>query len=138
VPAEAAKVDVALGPIRVRVDEEHVARYRRETGFDDAPEEIVPVAFPAVWLMAEEVRSAIAGQLDGENAVPVHESQSFHYYAPLRMGESYDLTFALRREQTPPRLVVEASVSTTDGELRLQAETVLRIVPRPAAMDAAP
>lgn len=134
-PTETASGDVRLGPIRVFVDEEHVARYRRETGFADTLEKIVPVAFPAVWLTADEIGGAIRGALEGEDVVPVHESQSFQYLAPLRVGESYDLTISLRREQTPPRLVVNASVSTPDGALRLNAETLLRIVPRPATKD---
>lgn len=137
-PPEATKAAVTLGPIRVCADEEQVARYRRETGFGDTPEQIVPVAFPAVWLTSGAVRGAIRGELEGDDAVPVHESQSFEYFAPLRVGESYDITIAMRREQTPPRLVLNASVSTIDGDLRLHAETLLRIVPRPGATDAAP
>lgn len=136
--AETASGDVLLGPIRVRVDEERVAHYRRETGFVETPEKIVPAAFPAVWLTAAEVGAAIRRALEGEDAVPVHESQSFHYFAPLRVGKSYDLTVAIRREKTPPRLVLNASVATPEGDARLHAETLLRIVPRPAEPDGAP
>ncbi|WP_159730398.1 hypothetical protein [Methylosinus sp. Ce-a6] len=127
-----------IGPLRVVADEERVLRYRRETGFPDTLEKIVPAAFPAVWLTAEEIEAAIRDCLAGADVVPVHESQSFHYFAPLRVGESYELTVSLRREAEPPRLAVNASVATLGGETRLHAETLLRIVPRPAAAENAP
>lgn len=94
----------------------------------------MPVAFPAVWLTTPEIDAAIRDFLAGEDAVPVHESQSFHYFAPLRVGESYDLTVSLRREAEPPRLAVNANLATLGGETRLHAETLLRIVPRPASV----
>jgi hypothetical protein len=134
---EAPGDEVRVGPLSVLVDEERVARYRRETGFGETLERIVPVCYPAVWLATEEVGEAIRAALAGEDVVPVHESQSFRYAAPLRVGESYRLTVALRREAEPPRLVLNASVATLSGEARLCAETLLRIVPRPAAPDGA-
>ncbi|PWB81241.1 MAG: hypothetical protein C3F11_15710 [Methylocystaceae bacterium] len=136
--AETANGDILLGPVRVRVDEERAARLRRETGFAETPETVVPAVYPAVWLTTSEIGGAIRGALAGEDAVPVHESQSFHYFAPLRVGESYDLTVAIRREQAPPRLVVNASVSTQGGDVRLHAEALLRIVPRPVGPGGAP
>lgn len=135
--AEPESGETRIGPLRVLVEEERVLRYRRETGFPDTPERIVPAAFPAVWLTTEEIGAAIRDVLAGEDAVPVHESQSFHYFAPLRVGESYDLTVSLRREAEPPRLSVNASVTTPGGETRLHAEAILRIVPRPAAIASA-
>jgi hypothetical protein len=136
--SEAPSGDLRLGPFRVVADEERVARYRRETGFADSLEKLVPVAFPACWMTTAEIGAAIRGAIAGENALPVHESQSFRYFAPLRVGESYDLTVSLRREASPPRLVVNAFVATPAGEARLHAETLLRIVPRPAGLEGAP
>jgi len=136
--AEPEGAGARIGPLRVCADEERVTRYRREIGFSDTLEKIVPVAFPAVWLTAEEIDAAIRDFLAGEDVVPVHESQSFHYFAPLRVGESYDLTVSVRREAEPPRLSVNASLSTLAGEPRLRAETLLRIVPRPASLEPVP
>lgn len=130
--------EMRLGPFRVCVDEERVLRYRRETGFVESPEKIVPVAFPGVWMTTSEIGEAIRVALAGEGAVAVHESQSFHYSAPLRVGESYDLSVSLRREATPPRLVLSANLATLAGETRMRAETLLRIVPRPKSMGDAP
>ncbi|MCX7899018.1 MAG: hypothetical protein N2444_02855, partial [Methylocystis sp.] len=64
------------------------------------------------------------------DVVPVHESQSFAYEAPLAFGESYDAIVTLRREETPPRLVLEARVTTLSGAPVASIETVLRLVPR--------
>ncbi|MBY6241648.1 hypothetical protein [Methylosinus sp. Sm6] len=134
---EPASDDIRLGPFRVVADEERVARYRREAGFADTLEKIVPVAFPAVWMTTSEIGEAIRAALAAENAIAVHESQDFRYCAPLRVGESYDLTVSMRREASPPRLVVNAFVATQGGEARLHAEALLRIVPRPAALEGA-
>lgn len=137
-PTEPVAEELRLGPFRVVADEEHVARYRRETGFAETLEKIVPAAFPAVWMTTPQISAAIRAALDGENALPVHESQNFRYFAPLRVGESYDLTVSLRREASPPRLVLNACLATRAGEARLHAETLLRIVPRPPGLEGAP
>lgn len=136
--AEPDSAETRIGPLRVCADEERVIRYRREIGFPDTPEKIVPVAFPAVWLTTDEIASAIRDFLAGEDLVPVQELQSFHYFAPLRVGESYDLTVSVRREAEPPRLSVNASLATLAGETRLHAETLLRIFPRPTGVAGAP
>lgn len=120
----------ALGPFRVSVDKEREAEFRREIGLASRGNEVAPVTFPAVWLSSPEIHAIIAHALADEDVVPVHESQNFAYVAPLRVGESYELNVALRRDQTPPRLVVEATVAALDGEPRLRIETMLRIVPR--------
>jgi hypothetical protein len=120
----------ALGPFRVSVDREREAAFRREIGFASREDDVAPASFPAVWLSSPEIHAIIARELADEDVVPVHESQNFSYVAPLRVGESYELNVALRREQTPPRLVVEALVVTLEGEPRARIETMLRIVAR--------
>ncbi|HEY8260736.1 MAG TPA: hypothetical protein VIG55_05955 [Methylosinus sp.] len=130
--------ETRLGPFRVCADEERVLNYRRETGFVDSLEKIVPLAFPGVWMTTSAIGEAIRAALAGEGAIAVHESQSFQYSAPLRVGESYDLSVSLRREATPPRLVLSANLTTVAGETRMRAETLLRIVPRPTEMGGAP
>jgi hypothetical protein len=64
------------------------------------------------------------------DVVPVHESQSFSYETPLVAGESYDVSVAMRREETPPRLVIDATIAGLDGKTVARSETMLRLVPR--------
>jgi uncharacterized membrane protein affecting hemolysin expression len=40
------------------------------------------------------------------------------------------VTVALRREATPPRLILDAAIAGTDGALVARSETTLRLVPR--------
>jgi hypothetical protein len=51
---------------------------------------------------------------------------------PLRVGEDYDLSVSMRREEKPPRLVVEALLATLNGAPVGKFETLLRLVPRAA------
>ncbi len=124
-----------LGPFRVGVDLERARAYGRETGHRG---EGIPLGYPAVWLAQPQVRHAIAKVCEAENAVPVHESQSFAYSAPLRAGESYDLSVVVRREAEPPRLVLESTIAALSGETLAKLETMLRIVPRALFAGAAP
>jgi hypothetical protein len=111
------------------VDPERARAYGRETGFTG---EGIPSSYPAVWLAEPQVRAVIAKVCEAEESVPVHESQSFTYAAPLRAGEGYDFSVTFRREATPPRLVLDATATALSGELRARIETVMRIVPRAA------
>ena len=120
----------ALGPFRVTVDAERAAAYSREVGFAPRVDGSAPLCYPAVWLTAPDIHASIARVCAETDSVPVHESQSFAYDSPLRVGESYDLSLALRREATPPRLVIEAVVAALGGEACARFETMLRLVPR--------
>ena len=54
-----------------------------------------------------------------------------------RVGESYDVTVALRREETPPRLDPSTPASRrSTARPSPHAETLLRIVPRPRDLGA--
>lgn len=119
-----------LGPFRVTVDPERAAAYGREVGVAPRADGRPPLCYPAVWLSAPDIHAAIALACAEADSVPVHESQSFAYDAPLHVGESYDLSLALRREATPPRLVIDAIVATLAGKTRARIETMLRLVPR--------
>lgn len=123
-----------LAPLRVRVDPERAAAYGRETGFAGPG---APLSYPAVWLSAPQVREAIAQVCAAADAVPVHESQGFSYATPLRLGAEYDVTVVMRREETPPRLILDATVATAAGEPVARIETMLRIVSRAALPGAA-
>jgi hypothetical protein len=123
---------VDLGPFRVVVEREREAEFCREIGFPLRRDGIAPASFPAVWMCSSEIRAIISRELGEGDAVPLHESQIFSYVAPLRVGESYEMNVALRRESEPPRLIVEAQVATLNGEPRVRIETMLRIVSRSA------
>ncbi|MBM3576156.1 MAG: hypothetical protein FJX40_00540 [Alphaproteobacteria bacterium] len=118
---------LALGPFRLRVDPARAAAYARETGGDV---ETVPLAYPAIWLAEPSLFSVVRDLCDDLDVVPVHESQSFSYDAPLVAGESYDFSVTVSREETPPRLTMVATVATSDGETCARVETMLRLVPR--------
>ncbi|TLG78852.1 hypothetical protein [Methylocystis sp. B8] len=119
----------ALGPFRLRVDPARAAAYARETGGDV---ETVPLAYPAIWLAEPSLFSVVRDLCDDLDVVPVHESQSFSYDAPLVAGESYDFSVTISREDTPPRLTLVAMVARLDGEPCARVETMMRLVPRAA------
>lgn len=116
-----------LGPFRLRVDPERAAAYSRETGGDGRG---VPLSYPAVWLTEPALFAPVRELCATLGVVPVHESQSFAYEAPLVAGARYDVQVALRREETPPRLVLDATVVAADGAPVARIETMLRLVPR--------
>lgn len=116
-----------LGPYRLRVDPERAAAYARETGGDG---KTVPLSFPAVWLMEPVLFAPVREICAALDVVPVHESQSFAYETPLTLGARYDVSVSLRREETPPRLIVDATIFALDGARVGRSETMLRLVPR--------
>ncbi|WP_457795585.1 hypothetical protein [Methylocystis sp. S23] len=117
----------SLGPFRLRVDPARAAAYSRETGGDAAS---VPLSFPAVWLTDPTLFDSVRSLCAALDVVPVHESQSFSYETPLVAGDSYDVNVAMRREETPPRLIVDATIRALDGATVARSETMLRLVPR--------
>jgi hypothetical protein len=116
-----------LGPFRLSVDPSRAQAYSREVGGDGGD---VPLCYPAVWLTDPALFTAVRELCAALEVVPVHESQSFAYERPLSSGQSYDVTVTMRREETPPRLVVEARIAAADGAPVARSETMLRLVPR--------
>ena len=116
-----------LGPYRLRVDPERAAAYAREIGFVGAG---VPLSYPALWLTDPTLFTVVRQLCAALDVVPVHESQSFAYETPLVAGESYDVSVAMRRDATPPRLTLDAIVTTIGGAPVAKIETMLRLVPR--------
>jgi len=116
-----------IGPLRLTVDPHRARAYALETGGDGVS---TPLAYPAVWLSEPRLAEVVNGVCARLDVVPVHESQSFAYEAPLIAGESYDVTVTLRREETPPRLIADATIVTTAGVRAARIETMLRLVPR--------
>jgi hypothetical protein len=116
-----------IGPLRLTVDPDRARAYAIETGGDGAT---APLAYPAVWLTEPRLAEVVNGICADLDVVPVHESQTFSYDSPLVAGESYDVIVALRREETPPRLIADATIVTTTGAPAARIETMLRLVPR--------
>ena len=123
-----------LGPFRLRVDPARAVSYASETGGDGKR---VPLSYPAVWLTDPLLFTPVRDLCERLEVVPVHESQSFVYETPLVSGASYDVVADLRREETPPRLVIDATITGPDGQPVARIETMLRLVPR-AGFGAAP
>jgi hypothetical protein len=115
-----------LGPFRFRVDPERAAAFAREIGDDGAS---VPLSYPAVWIADPRLFDPVRALCAAEGVVPVHESQSFSFAAPLRAGVDYDVTVALRRDETPPRLILDATIAV-EGAAIAKSETMLRLVPQ--------
>lgn len=118
--------DAARGPFRVRVAAERAAAYALAIGSNAK----IPYCFPAVWLAAPQIHSAVMRECERAESVPVHESQKFDYREDLALERDYDLFVDFKREAVPPRLILEASVRTPGGALCVSVETVLRLVPR--------
>lgn len=116
-----------LGPFRLRVDPDRAAAFAREIGADGA---VAPLSYPALWLTDPALFAPVRDICAALDVVPVHESQSFAYEAPLVAGESYDVSVVMRREATPPRLVIDAAIATPAGAPVARIETMLRLVPR--------
>lgn len=116
-----------FGPFRLCVDPVRAEAYARETGGDG---KTVPLSFPAVWLMEPTLFAPVREMCETLDVVPVHESQSFAYETPLAMGGRYDVSVSLRREETPSRLIIDATIFALDGAKIGKSETMLRLVPR--------
>ena len=118
-----------LPVLRVRIDAARAAEFAREAGFD-VNHGAAPLSYPALWLATPTIHAAIAELCERADSVPVHESQLFSYELRLHFDLDYDLLVKLRREEKPPRLVVEASLATPGGAPVGRFETKLRLVPR--------
>jgi hypothetical protein len=129
-PGTAESVDAGiarLGPIAVRTDPAAVRDFQGASGGDVLPG-LVPLIFPICWLALPEVRARLLEASGGGDIVPVHESQSFTTRRRLELDRDYLLTGAVRRTSGPDRLTLQGTVSTPDGDLCVEFETVLRLV----------
>lgn len=114
-----------LGSFAVTADRAAVDAFRAATGLP--PGGGVPATFPMRWLAAPAVRDALLAMAPEPDLVPVHESQSFDYLAPLAVGQSYDMQLEARRDAAPERLVLTGTVAAVDGTVLVQVETILRL-----------
>jgi hypothetical protein len=117
-----------LSPIRVRTEPHEVAEFSRAAGGIE-PAGLVPLTFPVRWLALPAIRGLILQALGGEGSLPVHEAQSFAYDRELQVDTEYILAVEARRSAKPPRLTLHAAVLTTQQEMCMRFETVLRVVP---------
>jgi len=118
---------IVFGPLRVHIDPVRAKAYARETGGDG---QTVPLAYPAVWLTDPTLATLLNDLCAAQDAIPVHESQSFHYDQPLHHGENYDIHIEIRRDETPPRLIIEATVLNMHKTQVAKIDAMLRLVPR--------
>ncbi len=121
--------DRALGTFIVRAGAAEAAAFRRETG---ALGEGIPFTFPVRWLARQDFQAAAAEMIGDANWVPIHESQSFDYRAPLALETDYEMTVTMARQTEPSRIVLVAHVGLAGEEPRLKMEMILRIVALPA------
>jgi hypothetical protein len=116
-----------LGPFRFTVDAARAAAYAREIGADETR---VPLSYPAIWIADPQIFDPVRALCAAEDIVPVHESQSLAFGAPLQAGAAYEVRVTLRREATPPRLILDGEITDATGAVVARSETMLRLVPR--------
>lgn len=114
-----------LGPYVVGAGRAEVEAFAAATGA--MPGDAVPATFAMRWLAAPEIRAALLALAPEPDLVPVHESQSFEYLAPLVVGARYALALAARRESAPDRLIVAGTISDDEGAPHVRVETILRL-----------
>jgi hypothetical protein len=119
----------ALGPFLVRADPANVTAFARQTG---GSADHVPFTFPVRWLARPELQAAAVEMIGDVDWVPIHESQSFDYRAPLLLNTDYEMSVAMKREVEPSRIVVVAHVGPFGDAVHLRMEMILRIIPLPA------
>ncbi len=121
-------VERALGTFAVRASSDEADAFRRETG-GSGPK--IPFTFPVRWLARPDFH-AIAAELIGDHDwVPIHESQSFDYRAPLAADVDYLMTVKMQRQTEPSRIILLADVGAPGEASVLSMEMILRIVPLP-------
>jgi hypothetical protein len=122
--------DAALGSFPVAGTEEAATLFRQATG-STTTGAALPLTFPMCWMTGPEVRAAVFAFLNDDRVVLIHESQSFDYATPLRVGEPYRLILQARREQGPDRLLIFGDVLTAAGDVAAKVETILRLISVP-------
>jgi hypothetical protein len=119
----------ALGTFAVHAAAAEVAAFRRETG---AGGQGVPFTFPVRWLARADFQAVAVEMIGDANWVPIHESQSFDYQAPLAADTDYEMTVIMKRETEPSRIVLVAGIGVPGGTSHLTMEMILRIIPLPS------
>jgi hypothetical protein len=121
-------VERALGTFTVRASSAEADAFRRETG---GIGEKIPFTFPVRWLARPDFHVIAAEMIGDSDWVPIHESQSFDYRAPLVADAEYAMTVRMQRQTEPSRIILLADVGAPGKESALSMEMILRIVPLP-------
>ncbi len=117
-----------LGTFVVRATAAEASAFRRETG---GVGQGVPVTFPVRWLARADFHAVAVDMIGDANWVPIHESQSFHYQAPLAPDTDYEMAVIMKREIEPSRIVLVAEIGVQGGAPHFTMEMILRIIPLP-------
>jgi len=125
-------MQLRLDPIAVRADAAEAAAFRRATldAAEACDADELPFTFPVRWLARSEIRAAVARLLNEQDSaalLPLHESQSFDYAAPLRADVDYRMRVHMRRESEAAQLVLSAEIGPDEGIVHLRMEMVLRL-----------
>ncbi len=119
-----------LGTFAVRATAAEAAAFAHETGSSGG--QGVPFTFPVRWLARPDFQAIAVEMIGGAHWVPIHESQSFDYRAPLAADTDYEMTVTMKRETEPSRIILFADVGPAGAAPLLAMEMMLRIVPLPA------
>ncbi len=120
---------VRIGPLKVRAEVAEVEAFAQEIS-GDVKEEGLPFTFPIRWFTHPDIRAAGERLGGSEPWVPIHESQTFDYERPLKIGVDYVMVVEMHREMEPARLILRAEIG--DGAPCLRSEMILRIIPTSA------
>jgi hypothetical protein len=115
-----------LGVFAVTASRADVEAFRTATG-SRIGGDALPLTFPMRWLVNPDIRAAMATLVPEADLVLVHESQSFDYAVPLRIGAAYALTLQGRRKSDPDQLIVDGTIASRDGSTVATLETILRL-----------
>ena len=119
----------ALGTFVVCASTAEAAAFRRETG---GTGQGIPFTFPVRWLARADFHAVAVEMIGDANWVPIHESQSFDYRAPLAPDTDYEMAVIMKREIEPSRIVLTAQIGVLGEPSHLTMEMILRIIPLPA------
>jgi hypothetical protein len=121
-------IERALGTFTVRAASDEADAFRRETGGSGQG---LPFTFPVRWLARSDFHAIAADMIGDRNWVPIHESQSFDYRAPLATDVDYTMMVKMQRQSEPSRIILLAEVGPAGAAPALFMEMILRIVPLP-------
>jgi hypothetical protein len=128
---DASRSEFSIGPIEVTADAAEADAFRRATSVVAGAGDELPFTFPMRWLAHGEIRAAAArviGDATGEQILALHESQTFDYAAPLKIGETYRLTVKMRRSPEAQQIIMDAEIGPNAELTHLRMEMILRLV----------
>lgn len=128
---EALPTQLSVGPISVKADAAEADAFRGATPLLGETGDELPFTFPMRWLANAEIRAAatrLIGDDTGQHVLAWHESQTFDYAAPLRVGETYRLNVHMRRPPEARQIIVAAEIGPSADLVHLRMEMILRVV----------